>query len=71
MPKTDYCRVCDSRRLEPVIDLGDQPWGNHFLKKEDLGREPKYPLRVCVCRDCATAQLDFTVPEEVMFSDHT
>ena len=71
MPKTEYCRVCDSRRLEPVIDLGEQPWGNHFLKKEDVGKEPFYPLRVCLCRDCATAQLDFTVPKEVMFSDHT
>lgn len=71
MPKTDFCRVCDSRDLVPVIDLGDQPWGNHFIKKSELGKEPFYPLRVCWCRGCATAQLDFTVPKEVMFSDHT
>jgi SAM-dependent methyltransferase len=66
-----FCRVCDSSRIEPVIDLGLQPWCNHFLKKEDVGREPYYPLRVMRCQACATAQLDFTVKKEIMFGDHT
>ncbi|HUY35699.1 MAG TPA: class I SAM-dependent methyltransferase [Pirellulales bacterium] len=65
------CRVCDSTRLDPAIDLGAQPWCNHFLRAEDVGREPLYPLRVVYCRDCATAQLDFTVKKEIMFGDHT
>ena len=33
------CRVCDSEDLELVIDLGMQPWGNNFLKKEEIGKE--------------------------------
>lgn len=65
------CRVCDSLRLEPALDLGAQPWCNHFLKKEEVGREPFYPLRVVYCVDCATVQLDYTVPKETMFGDHT
>jgi SAM-dependent methyltransferase len=65
------CRVCDSTNLEPAVDLGHQPWCNHFLKKEEVGKEPFYPLRVMFCHDCATAQLDYTVAKEVMFSDHT
>ena len=65
------CRVCDSRRLEPVIDLGFQPWCNHFLRSEEVGREPFYPLRVVYCHDCRTAQLDYTVSKETMFGDHT
>jgi SAM-dependent methyltransferase len=65
------CRVCDSTRLEPAIDLGQQPWCNHFLRPEEVGREPFYPLRVVYCRDCSTAQLDFTVRKEIMFGDHT
>ncbi len=65
------CRTCRSPRLEPVIDLGQQPWGNHFLKKEEVGKEPFYPLRVVYCTECKTAQLDHTVPKEVMFGDHT
>ncbi len=65
------CRVCDSSRLEPVIDLGNQPWCNHFLRKEEIGQEPFYPLHVVYCHDCQTAQLDFTVKKEIMFGNHT
>lgn len=65
------CRVCDSTNLEPAVDLGKQPWCNHFLRAEKVGTEPMYPLRVVFCRDCCTAQLDYTVKKEIMFGDHT
>lgn len=65
------CRVCDSTKLEPCIDLGRQPWCNHFLKKAEVGQEPFYPLRVMFCHGCSTAQLDYTVAKEIMFGDHT
>lgn len=65
------CRVCDSTDLEPVLDLGVQPWCNHFLKPEEVGQEPFYPLRVVYCHGCTTAQLDYTVKKEIMFGDHT
>lgn len=65
------CRVCDSNDLVLAIDLGMQPWCNDFLRPEQVGHEPFYPLRVFHCQSCATAQLDYTVPKEVMFGDHT
>jgi 2-polyprenyl-3-methyl-5-hydroxy-6-metoxy-1,4-benzoquinol methylase len=65
------CRVCDSTALELAVDLGQQPWCNHFLRKEEVGKEPFYPLQVVYCRDCSTAQLNYTVKKEVMFGDHT
>lgn len=66
-----HCRVCDSCDLVLAIDLGLQPWCNDFLRPDQVGREPFYPLRVFYCNDCKTAQLDYTVPKEVMFGDHT
>ncbi|MGA2031198.1 MAG: class I SAM-dependent methyltransferase [Thermoguttaceae bacterium] len=65
------CRVCDSTDLAPAIDLGNQPWCNHFLTADQVGKEPFYPLRVVYCCKCQAAQLDYTVPKETMFSDHT
>lgn len=65
------CRVCDSSNLVPAIDLGMQPWANNFLRAEDIGHEPLYPLNVLYCSDCATVQLDYTVKKEIMFADHT
>jgi len=65
------CRVCDSTDLKLAIDLGFQPWGNHFLKKDEVGKESFYPLRVVFCMDCRTPQLDYTVAKETMFAEHT
>lgn len=65
------CRVCDSTDLELAVDLGEQPWCNHFLTPDQVGQEPTYPLRVVWCRQCHTAQLDYTVAKETMFGDHT
>lgn len=65
------CRVCDATDLEPVLDLGKQPWCNHFLTAEEVGREPMYPLTLVYCHGCGTSQLDYTVAKEVMFGDHT
>ena len=45
------CRVCNSTNLEDVIDLGDQPWCNDFIETEDVGKENKYPLVCCFCKD--------------------
>ncbi|HEV7225873.1 MAG TPA: class I SAM-dependent methyltransferase [Pirellulales bacterium] len=65
------CRVCDSTDLELAVDLGSQPWCNHFLRADEIGAEPMYPLRVVYCRQCSTVQLDYTIKKEIMFGDHT
>ncbi|WP_320664281.1 class I SAM-dependent methyltransferase [Prochlorococcus sp. MIT 1223] len=65
------CRVCGGNDLDLCIDLGLQPWCNNFLKREEIGSEPKYPLRVFYCNKCSTTQLDYTVKKEIMFGDHT
>jgi 2-polyprenyl-3-methyl-5-hydroxy-6-metoxy-1,4-benzoquinol methylase len=54
-----------------AIDLGTQPWCNDFLTRDQVGHEPFYPLHVVFCHQCSTAQLDYTVPKEIMFGDHT
>ena len=65
------CRICDAPDLIPTIDLGIQPWGNNFLTKDQIGKEHSYPLEVEFCEKCTCSQLNFTVPKEIMFSDHT
>lgn len=65
------CRICSGSEFSVVVDLKEQPWGNHFLKKEEVGKEKTYPLRLTYCHDCGLAQLDYTVNKEIMFSSHT
>ncbi|WP_448216415.1 methyltransferase domain-containing protein [Endozoicomonas sp. 2B-B] len=68
---TMMCRICDSSNLQAAVDLGEQPWGNDFLKKREIGKEEFYPLVLMFCHDCHAAQLSYTVKKEVMFGDHT
>ena len=65
------CRVCESNTLECVLELGDQPWCNNFLTKNQVGKEPFYPLNLLYCKSCKLSQLDYTVKKEIMFGDHT
>ncbi|TSC84139.1 MAG: C-methyltransferase [Parcubacteria group bacterium Gr01-1014_17] len=66
--KNRICRVCKSTAVKPFLDLGNQPHGDSFIATKDLNEhEPHYPLRACFCLDCTTAQIDYTVPKEVMF----
>jgi SAM-dependent methyltransferase len=71
MSQIHRCRVCDSLNLDLAVNLGHQPWCNDFLTPEQVGKEKVYPLRVVFCCDCRTAQLDYTIPKEVMFGNHT
>tara|TARA_R110002020_G_scaffold118029_2_gene269814 strand:- start:4026 stop:5288 length:1263 start_codon:yes stop_codon:yes gene_type:complete len=65
------CRSCDSTQLSSILDLGLHPWCNDFLKKEMVGKEESYPLHLVHCEKCELLQLNFTVPKETMFEDHT
>jgi hypothetical protein len=67
----DRCRVCESRRLELILDLGHTALANRFLRPEQAtGPEPRFPLRVVLCEDCGLVQIDEVVPPEVLFKDY-
>ena len=68
--KITKCRVCSSSALLPILDLGDQPWCNGFIAQDNIFNEKRYPLNLVFCAECRTPQIDFTVPKEIMFSDH-
>ena len=65
------CRICSSKNLDLVVNLGKQPWCNNFLTKSQLGKEKFYPLKLMYCNNCSLAKLSYTVKKEIMFSDHT
>ena len=75
MPKTvkkvEKCRICKSKELLDVIDLGEQPIPNGFLtEKEMKSKEKKYPLAVVFCRNCSLMQLKYLVNPQVMFKNY-
>lgn len=65
------CRSCGSASLEQVLDLGEQPWGNDFIKIEKDVVAERYPLRLFFCNECKMVQIDYTVAKEKMFVEHS
>ncbi|HEV2270524.1 MAG TPA: class I SAM-dependent methyltransferase [Steroidobacteraceae bacterium] len=62
------CRSCEGRDLSVFLSLGNMPLSDGFLAPDDLAREePRFPLDVAFCRDCALAQILETVPPEELF----
>ena len=68
--RKDNCRLCNSNKLDNVINLNPTPPGNNFLSKEQLN-EPEhfYPLIVRFCQNCAHVQLADVVNPEILFQD--
>jgi SAM-dependent methyltransferase len=59
------CGLCGSSDLVKVLDFGEHPLANAFLKSPN---EPEtfYPLRVYFCRSCKAVQLlDLVDPKEI------
>jgi len=71
MSELPSCRFCGAALPHILVDLGDQPLANSFLKAGDLEKhEPKFRLCVRVCDECLLVQTDTTVPPETIFSDY-
>ena len=65
-----HCRSCARVGLDPVLDLGAMPLSDGFLHPEQLAKaEPRYPLEVAFCPECALVQIIETVPPEDLFCD--
>jgi SAM-dependent methyltransferase len=64
------CRICSSHNLKLILDLGIQPPANSFIKKKDIIRERKFPLRLFFCKDCYLLQLCDIVNKEALFSNY-
>lgn len=64
------CRFCGSKNLKKVIDFGLMPLAGGFLKKEEIKKEKKYPLRVFICESCGLVQLIDVVSAELLFKDY-
>ena len=65
------CKSCGGKNISTILDLGNHPWCNDFLTETELGYEKQYPLKLMHCDDCTLLQLDYTVPKETMFKNHT
>ena len=64
------CRSCGHAGLQTFLDLGKTPLSDGLVRPEALyGPEPRFPLEVAFCPDCAMVQILEDVPEDVLFPE--
>jgi hypothetical protein len=51
------CRGCGEFAATAVLDLGEMPASDYFPPLDDPGPDPRYPLRLFGCAECALVQL--------------
>lgn len=69
--KIPSCRICKSKSLKKVLDLGSTPPANSFLRKNELRkRETFFPLLVYFCKKCNLVQLGHVVSPELLFKNY-
>jgi|JI10StandDraft_1071094.scaffolds.fasta_scaffold35603_5 hypothetical protein len=70
--KLDYCQITGSKNLFEAVDLGHQPPCDALLTKEQLDQAEKhFPLRLMICPESGSAQLDYIVPgEEIYYPEY-
>ena len=63
----DGCEVCGSKKLIPVLNLGNHPLCDDLIP---IGSESEcnlYPIEIIFCNVCKTAHQKFQVPKERLF----
>lgn len=60
------CRVCFSKKLFPVVSLG-----NLYLSDfTNSNKKPtKHPLELVLCKECSLLQLKHTVPQKLLYTE--
>lgn len=63
------CLVCANPSMIEMVDLGQQPLANHFVKSVDTPTKP-YPLAMYRCLKCYHHQLSHIIPPSDLFSEY-
>ena len=70
--KVEQCRICHSKSLQLILDLGVTALANSFVKPGEVSAdEPKFPLRLVLCSDCGLVQIDEEVAPEILFIEQS
>ena len=67
--KQKNCVVCESPDLFKVLNLGNQPIVNQYLKKKN-DKSKQYPLIFNACKVCGHGQQGYFVKPEIIFKNY-
>ena len=67
--KIKCCRLCKSKHLTKIINLGKQPLANNLISNQEE-KEYLVPLELVFCKKCRLSQLSHNVDPKIMFEKY-
>ena len=65
------CRFCDTPLSFALVDLGEVPLANSYLRTDELEtEEPRFSLKPLVCEECFLVQVPVWESPEAIFSEY-
>tara|TARA_Y100000590_G_C15717493_1_gene1012358 strand:+ start:212 stop:1426 length:1215 start_codon:yes stop_codon:yes gene_type:complete len=65
------CKICNSKKITEVINLGMQPLANKYPKnKLEIFKEKKFNMKVLFCSGCKSCQIKKIIDRNVLFKDY-
>tara|TARA_Y100000590_G_scaffold462927_1_gene628318 strand:+ start:50 stop:1273 length:1224 start_codon:yes stop_codon:yes gene_type:complete len=64
--KIKYCLLCKNKNIKEIFSLGNL-FVSNFVKKKDIKRGLKAPLKLFYCNKCSLIQLSHIAPQEIMY----
>ncbi len=64
--KIKHCLLCKYKNLKPLLNLGNL-YVSNFVKKNEVKKGIKAPLKLMYCKNCTLIQLSHIAPQEIMY----
>jgi predicted TPR repeat methyltransferase len=65
----NFCQICNSNKIQKVIDLGFQPLADDLLiNKKKNSPSLSYPIKIYLCKSCRLLQNNFIVSDQTLYS---
>ena len=61
-----YCLLCKNKKIKKIFSLGNL-FVSNFVKKKDIKKGIKAPLKLLYCNNCSLIQLSHIAPQEIMY----
>ena len=65
----NYCQICNTKKIIPVLDLGFQPLADDIVD-EKIKNSPSvgYPIKIYLCKKCRLLQNNFIVGDRKLYN---
>lgn len=65
----NYCQICNTKKIVPVLDFGFQPLADDLLKENNKNNfSISYPIKLYLCKSCRLVQNNFIVGDKKLYN---